>query len=373
MNKRGLVWMLGERTRYGCHLLCSSLLLMCVARFVLPNREGGHWQPPAVLSAQRGEQGRALSSRITSLRRRPNNVLPPGVIREAQPTSGSAASNVIADLQLPSIPVQLLLSRGRFPAYSRADFLSRNMTQQLSLGLCVEIGPKDIPALPPDHPNARFLDYLDQAALRLKHASDRSIKTERIPFIHYIWTGQQSYRELTHGGHFQLVIASHVAEHVPDLITWLRQIGEVLTADGILRLVIPDKRYCFDFRRRLSGVADLAEAYIERRTKPSVAAAYDNAARVPPKHNSARMHWAGSPLDYELTEDLHTTAFAAATKALTEGDFGVHSWQWTPETFVYQMAILFRAGLIPLKVKPGSVVPTKLNGLEFMLEMELKK
>ena len=67
---------------------------------------------------------------------------------------------------------------------------------------------------------------------------------------------------------------------------------------------------------------------------------------------------------------LHETAFKAARQALQEGDFGIHSWQWTTETFVHQVSLLHRLGLIPLRIRPGSVVPTRLNGLEFMLELE---
>ena len=224
--------------------------------------------------------------------------------------------------------------------------------------------------LPPDHANARFLDHQTQQQLRLKYAHDASIKTARIPFIHYVWSGGTSYAQLTQGQRFHVVIASHVAEHVPDLVTWLLQISEILAPAGVLRLVVPDKRYCFDFRRRLSGIADVVAAFVERRTKPSVAATYDNAARIPPKYNSARMHWAGSPIDYELTDELHAAAFAKASLSREEADWGVHSWQWTTETFVYQVGVLQRAGLIPLRVRPRSVVPTQTNGLEFMLELE---
>ncbi len=46
-----------------------------------------------------------------------------------------------------------------------------------------------------------------------------------------------------------LLVASHVIEHVPDLITWLREIASVLKPTGQARLAIPDRRYTFDLLR----------------------------------------------------------------------------------------------------------------------------
>lgn len=283
----------------------------------------------------RSMTSRQLSSRVISVRRhsreRHSMTQAPPHVNGNQPshTALERVGPVVIDDTLPPIDRALLMAPNVVPTVTRTSFLQSNLSAMLSQGLCLEIGPKDIPALPASHARVRFLDYLDQASLRHKHATDTSINQATIPFIHYVWNGSISYRELTGGQRFQLIIASHVAEHVPDFVSWLRQLADILTPDGVLRLVVPDKRYCFDFRRRLSSFADVLAAYLEKRTRPSVAATYDNYARIPPKHNSARLHWSGSPRDYKLTEQIHADAYWRATRALHEADWGVHSWQWS--------------------------------------------
>ena len=61
------------------------------------------------------------------------------------------------------------------------------------------------------------------------------------------------------------MIASHVAEHVPDIVSWLQDLSDSLNDDGVIRLAIPDKRYTFDFLRQLSDISDVLAAYIEKR------------------------------------------------------------------------------------------------------------
>jgi predicted SAM-dependent methyltransferase len=57
-------------------------------------------------------------------------------------------------------------------------------------------------------------------------------------------------------------VASHVVEHVPDLIDWLTEIASVLRSTGELRLIVPDKRFLFDIFRRETSLADVLLSYI---------------------------------------------------------------------------------------------------------------
>lgn len=109
--------------------------------------------------------------------------------------------------------------------------------------------------------------------------------------------------------------ASHVLEHVPDPISWLADVCEVLEPTGVLHLVVPDTRFDFDFRRRPSGISDMVAAYLERRVAPSIASTYDSVARMRPKHNAAKQLWRRNPNDYVMTEKKHEAAFAQALAA----------------------------------------------------------
>ena len=48
------------------------------------------------------------------------------------------------------------------------------------------------------------------------------------------------------GERFAYIIASHVIEHLPDPIRFLRDCEALLEPGGVLSLAIPDKRVCFD-------------------------------------------------------------------------------------------------------------------------------
>ena len=67
---------------------------------------------------------------------------------------------------------------------------------------------------------------------------------------------------------FDVVIASHVIEHLADPITWLQQIHAVVP-NGDLFLAVPDRRYTFDYLRPDSTVAHLLQAQHEDLQRPT--------------------------------------------------------------------------------------------------------
>ena len=73
-------------------------------------------------------------------------------------------------------------------------------------GLCLDIGPKDQPAFPIGHKNARFLDVQSRADLVRRYADDHQrLKIRSIPDIDYVWNGSVSYAALTGGIKFSYI------------------------------------------------------------------------------------------------------------------------------------------------------------------------
>src|SRR6185436_9508930 len=104
-----------------------------------------------------------------------------------------------------------------------------------------------------DEADVRYVDVLDRDGL-VAHYADDGVDTDRIPEIDFPLI-QPDGRTLglaeaaAPGAPYDWVVASHVVEHVPDLIGWLADLAE-LTADGAaLVLVVPDRRYTFDALR----------------------------------------------------------------------------------------------------------------------------
>jgi SAM-dependent methyltransferase len=94
--------------------------------------------------------------------------------------------------------------------------------------------------------------------------------------VDYVW-GARTLPELVSGeAPFDWVLASHVIEHVPDLIGWLREVSTILRPHGVLSLAIPDKRYCFDHYRQPTITAEAVEAYLQRQRRPSFRQIFDH-------------------------------------------------------------------------------------------------
>jgi hypothetical protein len=139
-----------------------------------------------------------------------------------------------------------------------------------------------------------------------------------------------------------------VLEHITDLIGFLNDCDSLLKKDGVLSLAVPDKRYCFDRFRPLSGIGRVIDA-----------------ARNPQK-----IHWAGIAAEYFLTVVSKGGRIAWDAKEKGEFEFvhsleqakqairdvgepgsylDVHERCFTPTSFRLMRRDLFELGFIQLK------------------------
>ena len=194
----------------------------------------------------------------------------------------------------------------------------------------LEIGPSHRPtAAKRDGFNVRILDHLDAAALRDKYAT-HGVDISAIEEVDYVWTGQP-LDQLVAGERFAWIIASHVIEHVPDLVGFLNACETILVPGGVLSLAVPDKRYCFDCEREnspLGRVIDVAHAQL---TNHSVGTAAEYFLKV--RRKGGQIAWderhqgAIEPV-HGLEDALHAMA------KVREGHyFDLHAWVFTPDSF----------------------------------------
>ncbi|MDD3877603.1 MAG: methyltransferase domain-containing protein [Bacteroidales bacterium] len=235
---------------------------------------------------------------------------------------------------------------------------------------CLEIAPLNRPLLPKGHPNSRYLDLFSADELKAHFLNDPNIINDDIVDVHYIHKGQP-YKELVCGEVFKLIIASHVIEHVPNLINWLNDIESILDDNGILQLAIPDKRYCFDFRRRLTDISDVMGAYLENREKPAPGIVYEHFLYVPNDicNDPVKHHNGEVSQEFNITKQYHDVALHFAKESLHKY-IDTHCWVWTPESFIKIMSILYDNNLIKLKVVEEETVLTKVNTYEFYITMK---
>ena len=157
-------------------------------------------------------------------------------------------------------------------------------------GFGLEIGPSYNPVAPKKQGfKVEIIDHLNRNGLIKKYEDDRRHKNRdrqsneqyeelisNIEEVDFIWRGE-SYEELTgKQNHYDWIIASHVIEHTTDLIAFINDCDSILKSDGVLSLVIPDKRYCFDKFRALTGISEVIDTHLQNKKthSPGVVADY---------------------------------------------------------------------------------------------------
>ncbi|MEP7201790.1 MAG: class I SAM-dependent methyltransferase [Ilumatobacteraceae bacterium] len=226
----------------------------------------------------------------------------------------------------------------------RTDQLLRSIDVATAKGL--ELGPLANPAVPREMGDIRYLDHVDTDALRARYASHDGFDVDAIVPIDYVSNG--SIRDAVSADvSFDYVIASHVIEHVPDLVGWLRDVRSVLRDDGVLSLAIPDHRRCFDALRSPTVTADVVEARLTKAATPSPRQVFDHYSSAVAWHGF--IAWEEEPPFAELVP-VHSEheALERAAAAVSSADYqDVHCWVFTPSSFERLFNALRRLQLVP--------------------------
>ena len=230
----------------------------------------------------------------------------------------------------------------------------------------MEIGALTAPIVRKSDGPVIYVDHADTDTLKGKYAG-AGIDLDQIVPVDVVW-GEKTLRDCVGVDQkLDYVVNAHVIEHVPDLVTWLAEIHSVLKPDGVLRMVIPDRRYTFDYLRRELSLADVLDAYIRRARVPLPHAILDhfiNHCEV-----DAVAAWEGT-LTPEKLRPTHTAQFAleVAERCLHTGEYkDTHCWVFTPDSFVQLCARL--AELELLSFACDELHPTERFQIEFIVSM----
>jgi hypothetical protein len=129
-------------------------------------------------------------------------------------------------------------------------------------GVGIEIGPLDRPAV------TKQVDHADTASIRKKYQDNTEVNITSIVNVDAVWGSQTLQEAIGPDRNVDYIIASHVIEHVQDVITWLEELRAVLKPRGEVRLAVPDRRFTFDYLRRETTLADILNAYLLRARMP---------------------------------------------------------------------------------------------------------
>ena len=248
----------------------------------------------------------------------------------------------------------------------RRDKLLKRIDPARQRGL--EIGPLDKPIVGRADGDVRYVDFTDADELRRRHVGTPGVDPARIVDVDYIWGARRLAEEIGSTERFEYVIASHVVEHVPDLIGWFDELAEILRPGGLLSFIVPDKRYTFDRLRPTTEVPELVDAHLERRRKPSMKQVFEHYARH--TRVDAAMAWAGT-LDEATLERVHDERFAleVCREAMTSGRYvDAHCWVFTPRSFLDLLRVLAEMGLGVFRVV--EFFPTVRGEIDFFVTLE---
>ena len=218
-------------------------------------------------------------------------------------------------------------------------------------GVGLEIGPSYNPLLrKADGYNIETLDYADQATLIAKYTKTENVDVSRIEVVDHVSDGRPMVEIIGKRHCYNFIIASHVVEHTPDFIGFLKNCEELLTENGRLILAVPDKRCCFDVFQSLTSTGDILESHRQRRTRPGSGSLFDAVAYGATR--DGQIGWNKAQCDKRQLHQLLCDAYGLVTHAEKNQEYiDVHVWRFVPASFELIMNDLFEGGHIGLRIK----------------------
>jgi len=257
-------------------------------------------------------------------------------------------------------------------ARSAARDKARRALQHLDLtsGRGLELGALDRPLVRRSGADVGYVDLTDTEGLRAHYADDPNVRGEDLVEVDFtlLHDGQtRTLAEATNGsGTYAWVVASHVIEHVPDLIGFLADVAEVLVDGGRLALVVPDSRYSFDALRQPTTVGEILLAHHQGDQRPSLRAVFDHFTDA--VNLTAAALWEGA----QPTADDHLHSPEMAWDNAFRWQAGeyidCHAWLFTPTILVDQLRQLADQGLSDFTV--AAISPTKTYEAEFFATLQ---
>ena len=217
----------------------------------------------------------------------------------------------------------------------------------------VEIGPSYNPIVPKSQGwQTTIVDHTDRAGLRSIYSA-QGVPASQIEEVDVIWSSgalsDAFPREIL--GTFDVVLASHVIEHSPDIVRFLTSCRALLNDRGFVLLVVPDKRECFDYFKANSHSGEALEAYAERRTRHLAKTHFHHvgwAVKTPEGIAWGKAPPAGLTLVHRLHEAK--SIFDNINVRVDGSYIDCHAWIFTPASFELLMLDLAALGLVDLTI-----------------------
>lgn len=230
----------------------------------------------------------------------------------------------------------------------------------------IEIGALDRPIVPSDVGPIFYVDHLTTEGLRTKYAERPNVDVERIVDVDFVWDDRAFDEVVSSIAPVDYVVASHVIEHVPDMLGWLRQIHGVLRDGGILALLIPDRRYTFDYRRITTSTSQVVDAFLREDRVPSPGQVFDHFSNAIEVDRDTAWDRSVDAIDCPYRFSIEF-ALEVSRRAASGAYCDVHAWVFTPRSFLDVFEQLARLDLVEFNV--ASIRPPEAPAIEFYVAL----
>jgi SAM-dependent methyltransferase len=235
----------------------------------------------------------------------------------------------------------------------------------------LELGPSISPMAPRSAGwNVTVVDHATQEELVAKYRNDVHANVANIEKVDFVWRNGPLHDAVPahlHGS-FDVLIASHVIEHIPDPIGFLDSAARLLhPTRGILALAVPDKRWCFDYFKQPSTTGQLLDAHRSGAQRHSAATRFDASAYVAFAGN--RTSWGREALPDLYLPDTLEHAFSEFQDWSADPNtpyVDCHAWHFTPSSFALLLLELGGVGAVDWHVSWLSPRPS----VEFMVRLK---
>ncbi len=196
----------------------------------------------------------------------------------------------------------------------------------------VEIGPSHSPIAPKRKGfRVTTIDTLSKEGLLDKY-KNHGVDLENIEEVDFVWRGERYPELLGERNSFEWILASHVIEHTPDIIAFFNDCEELLTDSGVLSLAVPDKRYCFDHFRPISGLARVLDSHHSKLTSHTAGSIVEymlNAVSL-----GGQIAWSSSQVgEFKFLCDIPSVIAHLKLEPEARHGMDVHAWCFTPASF----------------------------------------
>ena len=226
-------------------------------------------------------------------------------------------------------------------------------------GKVLEIGPLDNPQM--DHRSSSYysIDVFDKATLIENYKHDPNVDPAKIIEPNYV-IENNDYSRIQE--RFNCIFSSHNIEHVPCVVTFLNNLERLLTRDGALYLIVPDKRYCFDYYKTETSVYDVLQMYHENHTRPRLSDVLE--MRTQSTHNDPSLHWNTTDHGHDGAEENLIRDYRHIVEEYNTGKYiDAHVSHFTPQSFLKIVNILKHLDLVNLRI--DKMYHTLHNSFEF--------